>query len=65
MGEMLEEAETWRCRHRAQFEQSKYILVHFTWNRRIKTSAPITVSDIIIKPSTEAHYLGVIFDKDI
>jgi ribonuclease HI len=62
---MLEEAETWRRKHGAQFEKSKYILVHFTRNRRKKTSAPINMADIRIEPSEEARYLGVYFDKEL
>ena len=31
---MLQGSEVWRQKHGAQFERSKYILIHFTWNRR-------------------------------
>ena len=62
---MLKEAEEWRNKHGVQFEKSKYVLVHFTRNKRRGTQAPITMPDITIQPSSEARYLGVIFDQDL
>ena len=61
--QILQEAEKWREKHGAQFEVSKYILVHFTRNSRQATKAPVTVNKITIKPSSEAKYLGVVFDQ--
>ena len=65
LGNMLKEAEEWRNKHGVQFEKSKYVLVHFTRNKRRGTQAPITMPDITIQPSSEARYLGVIFDQDL
>jgi hypothetical protein len=66
LAEMLEEAETWRRKHGAQFEKSKYLLVHFHRNNnRVKDTSPITMADITIKPSSEARYLGVILDQKL
>ena len=61
--QMLKEAGKWRKCHGAQFEQSKYILVHFTRNYRKSTKASLTVDGTKINPADEAKYLGVIFDK--
>jgi hypothetical protein len=61
--QMLKEAEKWRAQHGAQFEQSKYVLVHFTRNHRKSTKASLTIGGTKIDPSDEARYLGVIFDK--
>ena len=36
---MLENAEQWRPKHGAKFETTKYLLVHFTRRRTLKTSA--------------------------
>ena len=62
---ILDKAEEWRKRHGVQFETSKYVLVHFTHNHWLSTKAPITVGTTIIQPSTEARYLGVIFDQQL
>ena len=62
---VLNEAEEWRRRHGAQFETSKYILVHYTRNRNKETKAPVTIDRTTIKPSSEAKYLGVIFDQEL
>ena len=62
---MLEEAEMWRHKHGAQFEKSKYLLIHFTRNKRKTSSAPINMADITIEAKEEARYLGVIFDKEL
>jgi retron-type reverse transcriptase len=40
---MLQGAEEWRKRHGSQFERSKYILIHFTRNRREPTDASIAI----------------------
>ena len=63
LAKILDKAEQWRKRHGVQFETSKYVLVHFTRNYRLSTKAPVTVGTTIIQPSTEAKYLGVIFDQ--
>ena len=62
---ILNEAEEWRKKHGVQFEISKYILVHFTHNRRMETKASVTINGVTIKPSNEAKYLGVIFDQEL
>jgi hypothetical protein len=48
-----------------QFEPSKYVLVHYTRNRRQAIEASIAVGSTTIKPSREAKYLGVIFDQEL
>ena len=62
---VLNEAEEWRKKHGAQFETSKYILVHYTRNRWRETKASVTANGITIEPSNEAKYLGVIFDQEL
>ena len=62
---MLKKAEEWRERHGAQFEKSKYMLVHFTRNAKQETVTPIVLNETTITPTTEAKYLGVTFDKDL
>ena len=59
---ILERSEEWKHRHGAQFEPNKYMLVHFTRNKRHDVNATIKLKNITIKPSKEACYLGVIFD---
>ena len=63
--ELLTKAEEWRRKHGAQFEKSKYVLIHFTRNRNIKTDAIIKIEGTSIPPSKEVKYLGVIFDQDL
>jgi hypothetical protein len=63
--EMLEQAEEWRQKHGAQFEKTKYILIHFTRNRNLSTDAAIEITGTTIEPSNDARYLGVIFDKKL
>ena len=63
---IMEKAEEWRRKHGVQFEPSKYVLVHFTRNHRRSTKAVLTLQEgTTIKPSTEAKYLGVIFDQQL
>jgi len=62
---ILNETEEWRKKHGAQFEPSKYILIHFTRNKNLETKAPITINGTNVNPSCEAKYLGVIFDKEL
>jgi Reverse transcriptase (RNA-dependent DNA polymerase)/Endonuclease-reverse transcriptase len=62
---ILNEAEKWRKQHGVQFETSKYILIHYTRNRRVRLNASITIDGVTIEPSTEAKYLGVIFDQEM
>jgi ribonuclease HI len=62
---ILSEAEEWRRKHGVQFEPTKYVLVHYTRNRRQATNTAIRVGDITVKPSSEAKYLGVIFDQEL
>jgi Reverse transcriptase (RNA-dependent DNA polymerase)/Endonuclease-reverse transcriptase len=63
--QMLLKAEVWRKQHGAQFEESKYVLIHFTRNRFKSTKAPITINKTKISPSDEAKYLGVVLDKQL
>ncbi len=65
LNQLLREAEEWRKKHGVQFEMSKYILVHFTRNYNQATNAAITIGKVIIEPSNEAKYLGVIFDEEL
>ena len=62
---ILDEAEKWRKKHGAQFETSKYILIHYTRNRRARSNASVIINGITIEPSKEAKYLGVIFDQEL
>src|SRR6202030_912991 len=62
---LLLQAEEWRSKHGAQFEKTKYVLIHFTRNRNINTEAAIHMDGTIIPPSKEGKYLGVIFDQDL
>ncbi len=62
---ILKEAEEWRVKHGVQFEPTKYILVHFTRNRKRPTEATLRINDTTVKPSEEAKYLGVIFDQEL
>lgn len=60
----LGKADEWKKQHGAQFEESKYVLVHFTRNRQKSTNAAITLRDgMRIEPAAQARYLGVILDK--
>jgi ribonuclease HI len=63
---VLARAEEWRKRHGAQFEPSKYVLVHFTRSRKTKTDgATVKINSLTIEPSNEAKYLGVTFDSQL
>ena len=62
---ILNDAEKWRKKHGAQFETSKYILIHYTRNRRAKSDASVSINGVKIEPSKEAKYLGVIFDQEL
>src|SRR5579859_7734998 len=62
---LLGKAEEWRRKHGAQFEKTKYILIHFTRNRKAKTDASICTEGTTINPSKEAKYLGVILDQNL
>jgi len=63
--QLLQKAEIWRRQHGAQFERSKYVLIHFTGNGKLKTEAPIEIDGVTIHPAEEAKYLGVTFDKKL
>jgi hypothetical protein len=54
---MLAKAEQWRKTHGAQFEKSKYVLIHFTRSKSINTEATITIDGTTIAPTAEARYL--------
>ena len=62
--QMLEDAEGWRRRHGARFETTKYLLNHFTRKRK-PTTATIRVGNVIVSPSENTRYLGVVFDKQL
>jgi Reverse transcriptase (RNA-dependent DNA polymerase) len=64
--ELLAKSEKWCQRHGAQFEQSKYVLIHFTRTTSAQVEAveaAVKINGITIQPSKEAKYLGVIFDQ--
>jgi hypothetical protein len=62
---ILKEDEVWRKKHGAQFEPSRYVLIHFTRNKRSESTASIIINGINIQPSSEVKYLGVIFDQKL
>src|SRR5438046_794867 len=62
---LLTRSEQWRQRHGAQFEKSKYVLIHFTRNPSAQVEATVTISGTIIHPSSEAKYLGITFDQKL
>ena len=61
----LSKSEEWREKHGAQFEPTKYSLIHFTRNTRVDVTAGIQVNGTTVTPSNEARYLGVIFDQKL
>ena len=63
--QLLKKAEKWRSKHGAQFEKSKYMLVHFTRGKKSPTDAPLIVEGTTIQPTKEARYLGVTFDQEL
>src|SRR5437667_8834160 len=63
--QLLVKSEQWRQQHGAQFEKSKYVLIHFTRNSSVKMEASVTISGTKIEPSEEAKYLGVTFDQKL
>ena len=63
--QLLTKSEQWRQQHGAQFEKSKYVLIHFTQNPSAKVEASVTINGTRIQPSTEGKYLGVIFDQKL
>ena len=56
--------ESWR--EWARFEESKYVLVHFTKARASNADEAtyVRIGDTTIKPAEEARYLGVLFDAN-
>ena len=58
---LLAKSEQWR-QHGAQFE---YMLIHFTRNRSARAIVTVKIRGTTITPSTEAKYLGVIFDQKL
>ena len=60
---ILFQSEEWKRKHGAQFESSKYMLVHFTRNKGHDVNVAIRLNNTTITPSEEARYLGVIFDQ--
>src|SRR5438046_4042246 len=65
LGQLLVKSEQWRRQHGAQFEKSKYILIHFTRKPSAKVEASITIDETRIQPSIEGKYLGVIFNQKL
>src|SRR5437667_7435092 len=65
LGRLVVKTEQWRQQHGAQFEKSKYVLIHFTRNSPEKAKASVTISGIKIEPSETAKYLGVTFDQKL
>src|SRR5436305_1416860 len=63
--QLLIKAEQWRQHHGAQFEKSKYVLIHFTRNALARGNTSIAIHGTTIHPSSEAKYLGVIFDQKL
>ena len=61
----LLQAEIWRKKHGAQFETSKYILVHFTCDPKKTTESTILTNGSTTIPSMEERYLGVVFDEKL
>jgi len=62
---ILSKSEKWKEKHGAQFEPSKYMLIHFTRNTRLDVTASIQLNGTTISPDKEARYLGVIFDQKL
>ena len=58
-------SEQWRKRHGAQFEKSKICANTFHGNRIGTSEASITIGETTIHPSSEAKYLGIIFDQKL
>ena len=48
---LLAKSEQWRQRHGAQFEKSKYVLIHFTRTASSQTKASVTIAGTTIHPS--------------
>jgi hypothetical protein len=48
-----------------QFEKSKYLLVHFTRNKKDYTGTALTIDGTTVTPAKEARYLGVILDQKL
>jgi hypothetical protein len=63
--QLLAQSEKWQQQHGAQFEKSKYVLIHFRWNTSAKVEATVTISRTTIHPSLEAKYLGITFDQKL
>ena len=61
---LLTKAEHWRRRHGAQFEKSKYVLIHFS-RTQSDLKASVTVDGTTIQPSSEARYLCVTFNRSL
>jgi hypothetical protein len=61
----LERADKWKEKHGAQFEESKYVMVHFTRNRRDTIKASLKTATTKIRAAAEARYLGVTFDREL
>ena len=63
--QLLARSERWRQQHGAQFEQSKYVLIHFTRRASSQVDAEVKINGTTIQPSKEAKYLGVTFDQKL
>jgi ribonuclease HI len=63
--QLLTKTEQWRRQHGAQFEKSKYMLIHFSRSASAKLEAAVTTEGTMIQPCSEAKYLGVTFDQKL
>ena len=53
--QLLIKSEQWWQQHGTQFEKSKYVLIHFTWNLSAKVEALVIIGGTRIQPSTEEN----------
>jgi hypothetical protein len=61
---IMSKAEDWRRRHGAQFEKSKYMLIHFSKSRSPHNDT-LEIDGTTITPTETARYLGVTFDRKL
>ena len=63
--DVVNHALVWERRSGARFEGGKTALIHFTRNRNLQSTTPISVKDVDISPSSETKTLGVIMDSQL
>ena len=61
--EVINHALEWERRSGATFKGEKTALIHFTRNRNLQSTTPISVKDIDISPLSETKILGVIMNS--